>query len=158
MSIINDALKKAEKNKQPSQDNPSQILSKINKMKAGAERFGFKRWLIWAGTGVVCLLGVFLAINSFKSPTDSVPIQETVSQTGLAQNVFHLRKMDVEAPLRTSGFRLSGILYDTQRPLAIINQRVVEKGAFIKGAQLLEINPNYVRLSLHGEEFTLKIK
>jgi hypothetical protein len=42
--------------------------------------------------------------------------------------------------------------------MAIINNRIVEEGALINGAQLLEIQPNYVRLSLKGEELQLKIK
>jgi len=68
------------------------------------------------------------------------------------------KPFNVTAPLNLSDFRLSGILYDKQKPLAIINERIVGKGALIKGAKLLEIQPNYVRFSLKGKEFKLKIK
>ncbi len=141
MSIINDALKKIEKHTRLPQNNSHQ-----------------KRWLFWMGAGTVCLLGVILAINVFKGSTRSVSVQETISETDVPQSAFQMRKIGLAAPLRTSNFHLSGILYDSQRPLAIINERIVGEGALINGAQLLEIQSNYVKLSLKGKEFKLKIK
>jgi len=158
MSIINDALKKAEKNKQSSQNKPAQLLCKLDGVRTDTKRFVLKRWLIFAGAGVVCLLGVLLAINSFKSPADSPPVLETAAKIEASQHLFPPKETNAAAPLNLSGFRLSGILYDKQKPLAIINERIVGKGALIKGAKLLEIQPNHVRLSLKGKEFKLKIK
>jgi hypothetical protein len=79
-------------------------------------------------------------------------------ETETSKGVFNLRGIDIESPLKVSAFRLSGILYDNQKPMAIINNRIVEEGSLINGARLLEIQPNYVRLSLKGEELQLKIK
>jgi len=158
MSIINDALKKAGKNKQFSLNKSPQLLCKLDGLRTDTKRFVLKRWLIFAGAGAVCLLGVLLAINSFKSPVDSPPVLETAAKIKASLHLFPPKETNVTAPLNLSGFRLSGILYDKQKPLAIINERIVGKGALIKGAKLLEIQPNYVRLSLKGKEFKLKIK
>jgi hypothetical protein len=103
-------------------------------------------------------LGLFLVINSFKESGEYVSLQEMMPETKASKSIFDLRGIDIENPLKVSDFRLSGILYDNQKPMAIINNRIVEEGALINGAQLLEIQPNYVRLSLKGEELQLKIK
>ncbi len=159
MSIINDALKKAEREKQTAQNKPGRILSKIDKMKTDTERYLLRKWPIWVGTGVVCISAVFLAINSFKRPSDSVSPQDTVTNP---QNIFHLRKIDpvpLEKSLqRASDFHLSGILYDEEKPLAIINNRIVVEGALIDGARLLDIQADYVKVSLKGKEFSLRVK
>jgi len=144
MSIINDALKKANK-------------VGIN-IKPDTKRFSTKKWLIWTAAGIVCLLGLFLVINSFKESGGYVSLQEMMPETKASKSIFNLREIEIERPLKVSDFRLSGILYDNQKPMAIINSRIVEEGALINGAQLLEIQPNYVRLSLKGEELQLKIK
>lgn len=141
MSIINDALKKAEKTSQ---------LSRNNSPK--------KRWLFWAAAGVVCLSVVFLATGVFKGPADSVSVEETIAKPELPSSAFKMREIDLKFPLKSTDFKLSGILYDEQKPMAIINNRVVEEGALINGAQLLEIQPNFVRLSRRGKKFTLIIK
>ena len=141
MSIINDALKKAGKSSPLSRNDPHR-----------------KRWLFWLGTGVVFLLAVFVATSTSKSPTDSVSLQETISETKSSQNAFNLRAIDLERPLRLSDLRLSGILYDEEKPLAIINSRIVGEGALINGARLLEIQSDQVRFSRKGKEFTLKVK
>ncbi len=141
MSIINDALKKAEKE------------SRIGEIKTPT-----KRWFVWAGTGVLCFLGIILATHFFKQPLEPIFVQNIGPSSESTPSSFQLRKTDVEAPLDYSAFKLSGVLYDQQRPLAIINDRVVEEGTFINGAKLLEIQTNFVKLSLDGEEFTLKIE
>ena len=142
MSIINDALKKAaEKNN---------LLSRN-----GSHR---KRWLFWAGTGAVLLLAVFAAANVFKGPANSVSIQEIASGTDVSQGAFQFRAIDMEMPLKFTDFRLSGILYDPKKPLAIINRHIVGEGALINGAYILEIQPDFVRFSRRDKEFTLKVK
>lgn len=158
MSVINDALKKAEKEKQISQNRPLQVFSKIDEIKTGVKKYVLKGWFVWAGAGVLCYLGIILLTSSFKQPADSLSVQEITPSSGSTPSFFQLRKIDVETPLDSSGFQLSGVLYDNQKSLAIINDRVVEEGALINGAKLLEIQPNSVNLSLNGKEFTLKIK
>ncbi|MBL7084754.1 MAG: hypothetical protein ISS43_01415 [Candidatus Omnitrophica bacterium] len=151
MSIINDALKKAEKEKQASQNKLGQFMNKVDGMKL--QKVASKRWLVWAGLGIICLLGVILANNSFKGP-----VQPGVVQKEASSRAFGMRKIDIELPRRASDLNLSGILYDQEKPMAIINKRVVAKGAFVSGAEILEIQPNYIRVSFKGKELTLKVK
>ena len=53
---------------------------------------------------------------------------------------------------------LKGILWDSKRPLAIINGEVVRKGSIIKGIEIKRIEPNYVVLEVEGEEKFLFIE
>lgn len=165
MSIINDALKKAEKNKHLSQHQPAQILTKIvDQIKTDAQKFVLRKWLIWAGTGVICLLGVILTLSSFRGSPErrtpaSISAEVKATQPEVAQkSALPLREKKMSTLAKTSDFNLSGILYDKEKPLAIINERIVGEGALINGAELLEIQPNYVRLSFKEKEFKLKLK
>lgn len=151
MSIINDALKKAEHEKQASQNKLGQFMNKVNGMKL--QKVASKRWLVWVGLGIICLLGVILANNFFKGS-----VEPGVVQKQIPSRAFGMRKIDMEFPRRASGLNLSGILYDWEKPMAIINKRVVAKGTFVSGAEILEIQPNYVRVSFKGKELTLKVK
>ncbi|UCB57398.1 MAG: hypothetical protein JSV30_02105 [Candidatus Omnitrophota bacterium] len=132
MSIINDALKRTDE------------------FRTETQRFVLKRWLIWTGTGVICLLGFFLATNSLKGPADTINAAEELKPVPITE--------DVTITLDLPTFQLTGILYDPEEPLAIINEQIVTTGAFVEGAKLLEIQPNYVKLSFEGAEFQLKIK
>lgn len=149
MSIINDALNKAGKQQLP-QGNSPQILTEIEK---GSPRPVSRRWLIWISAGVLCLAGLFLITNSFKGTSER---HEVLPET--QGSAFNIREVDFEMPFKTSDFKLTGILYDEQKPMAIINNRVVEEGALINGAELLEIQPNYVMVSYKGKEVKLKVK
>lgn len=151
MSIINEALKKAGKQQ--------------DFLKTEAKRFISRRWLIYIGSGVICVLGIILAVTYLKpvafdsifAPEVSAP--ELVSKPQAARNTFQLKEVEIEVPKSpTPDFNLKGILYDQQKPMAIINNRIVEEGAVVGGAQILEIQPELVRLSREGEEFELKIK
>ena len=141
MSIINDALKKAGTKNQPYQ------LAQPTR----------KKWPFWMAAGAACLLGMTLAINFFDTSSDFLPVEQASSEV-VPESAFQLKEVDYERTLKVTDFNLSGILYDNQKPLALINDKIVEEGAFIGEAKLLEIHPDYVRLSLKGEELTLKIK
>ena len=164
MSIINEALKKAEKEKKSSSLGSQQIFNKLDEFKTDARRSLLRRWLIWTGTGAVCLLGVILAANSFKKPFQPISLEKTadieVPATDIEAplSIFQSEIKDAAATLTASPFRLNGILYDKEKPLAIINGHIVEENALINGAKLLEIQPNYVRLSFKEKELTLKLK
>ena len=53
---------------------------------------------------------------------------------------------------------LKGILWDSQKPLAIISGEVVGEGGTIKGIKIKRIEPNYVVLEVEGEEELLFIE
>lgn len=161
MSIINEALKKVEKDKHISHNRPANILRKVDQVKTEIKRFVLKKWLIWLGTGVICISGILLILNSLKRPVSSVipaPSKETEITPAAIQNIQLFKKKAERIPTRISDFHLSGILYDSQHSLAIINNRIMAEGTSLYGAKLLKIQPDYVLLSLKGKEFRLKIK
>ncbi|MBI4335335.1 MAG: general secretion pathway protein GspB [Candidatus Omnitrophica bacterium] len=52
--------------------------------------------------------------------------------------------------------RLNGIVYDSQRPYAIVNNKVLSKGDMIEGACLVEINPESVKFKFEDREIELR--
>jgi hypothetical protein len=157
MSIINDALKKAGKDRQLFQNKPQQIFGKIGKPKTKAGGRMLKNRIFWTiGLGLICLLGLFLAA-SLKNSGKSMVAQEVIPVAEVSSVAFPMRGIDLEEiSVETPSFNLSGILYDQQKPLAIINGSVMEEGSAIEEAQLLKIHSDYVLLSLEGKEFTLR--
>jgi hypothetical protein len=53
---------------------------------------------------------------------------------------------------------LKGILWDSQKPLAIINDEVVGTGSFVKGIKVKRIEPDHIVLEVGGEENFLFIE
>lgn len=176
MSIINDALKKAERNKELLQNKLFQIHRNIDSLKRREKRL--KKWVVAVTVGTASFVMIFFVlnylgviVNPFKSilasnsldeailevESKTAHFQETPPEAESSESMLGMRKIDYEAPLQLSNFRLSGILYDEQRPLAIINNQVVEEGALINEAELLEIQKGYVKLSLQGKEFRLQL-
>jgi hypothetical protein len=167
MSIINDALKKAqEKNKaedivtgpapiaQPASP-PTPAHRQSYKAPADAKRLiPALISLIVIATGVVFFrsfsrktapdAGLFLAPAS--------PIAEPVSPAVSAPAV------PMPAPLNAQGFpvlKLNGIVYDSERPYAIVNNKVLSKGDAVEGATLTEIEQEKVKFVFNGREFEL---
>jgi hypothetical protein len=160
MSIINDALKKTEKYKVRYPDKAIKDASLLK-----------RRLLPLAGLSLVAFVVAILAISYFKRPPEVIvadyaaPVvserqvfEEAIPEIELSEEVFAARAVDIEPAEARAGFNLSGILYDQQKPFAIINTQVVEEGAFIDQAKILEIQPGYVKIAHQGEEIILKIK
>lgn len=55
-------------------------------------------------------------------------------------------------------FTLKGILWDSHKPLAIVNGEVVREGQVIEGVKIKRIEPNCVVLEAKGEEKILFIE
>jgi len=60
-------------------------------------------------------------------------------------------------PLVKDVWVLNSILYSSQRQHAIINDQLVKKGETIKGAKLIRVKPDSVRLLAKGKFIDLKI-
>lgn len=52
-------------------------------------------------------------------------------------------------------FRLEGIFWDSKRPMAIINDTIVEKGSRVGGGQVMRIERNWLDLSVKGRRLRL---
>lgn len=82
-----------------------------------------------------------------------------------ALNKFRLEKIKFNSPVdvnkgkqKTSRWVLSSILYSKQRQHAIINNKLVKKGDVIKGAKLVRLRPDGVRLIAKGRVINLSLK
>ena len=63
---------------------------------------------------------------------------------------------EIEPPApRQPEFRLEGIVYDENNPMAIVNGAIVCPGDSVGGAQVVAITIESVTLSVHGEEVIL---
>jgi type II secretory pathway component PulC len=76
---------------------------------------------------------------------------------------FSLQKGKKEEGKKTASgifetFTLKGILWDYQKPLAIVNGEVVKEGDMMEGVKIKQIEPNYVVLEAEGEEKVLFIE
>lgn len=60
-------------------------------------------------------------------------------------------------PLKKDVWVLNSILYSSHRQHAIINNQLVKKGDMIKGAKLVRLKPDSVRLLSKGKAIDLKI-
>ena len=81
------------------------------------------------------------------------------SDADVASAIFPLRKIETRLSRPDDDFQLSGIVFDSQSAMAIVNNRIMRIGTQVNGATLLEIDPHSVRLaSEDGDEFTLYLK
>lgn len=68
-----------------------------------------------------------------------------------------LTKISVAKKVKSEPWVLSSILYSNNRKHAIINNRVVKKGDVIKGARLIRLQPDSVRLMAKGKTIDLSL-
>ncbi len=163
MSIINEALKKAqEANKQrvnvaadqvpePSAGAPSntQVSSLPAVSRQGFKRPAKIRRFLPVLMVVVIISGTLLFFKSFFKKVSKVePIKEETRQ---ASAPVSPSKNAPDLPT----LNLSGIVYDNERPYAIVNNKVLSKGDMIEGATLIEINRASVKFVFNDKEFEL---
>ncbi len=60
-----------------------------------------------------------------------------------------------EAPANVDFLKLSGVLWNSDEPRAIINGRVVNVGGMVEGAEVVSIGQSRVDVRYKGKEFTL---
>ena len=63
-----------------------------------------------------------------------------------------------EEGLKLTGFSLEGILWNSERPLAIINDQIVTRGDVVQGAEVVDIKEDRVILRYGKEESVLRLK
>jgi len=60
------------------------------------------------------------------------------------------------APISPPSLVLNGIFYDSEKPYAIVNDKVLVKGDVIEGATLMRIGRNTVQFTFGEEQFEIK--
>lgn len=91
--------------------------------------------------------------------------KETVQEIFYEQDKdpFSLEKRNVSAEGKPAAFALEGlilqgILWNAQKPLAIINEEMIREGDFVKGAHVKKIEKDHVILEAEGNEKILFIE
>ena len=180
MSIINEALRKAQEDrKQQQQDErrPGFEPSLRADAARGKERdFSEKsaapvragnKYLFFVITVIVIAVVVFMkwfppfSIRDITIPEISI-YKKAVIGAPQAQRAADLPSVSpVPSILKTTAFpslSLNGIVYDEEKPYAIVNDRILVKGDTIEGATLIKISRDGIKLSFNGEEFEVNSK
>jgi hypothetical protein len=179
MSIINEALKKAQQENKEldvAKPAPAKPDTDLNSLKSAAPALSMSRnrtlrkksdikeivviaLILGGATAVFFIKGFWKGPKATTVPavTATVPAQGTAAPETPAAAVTPAvsAKNDLSTPSSRPELKLSGIVYDSERPYAIVNDRVLSKGDSIAGATLVEINRDSVRFSFGGEEFEL---
>lgn len=165
MSIISDALKKA----QQKEYNREKITAKASRQTAFGTRTDFRlpaknetrktknSFLITGLLFIVTLVFFMPFINTyvqnFKKLYVNSALPETISQIKNEKIVIPFPQ-PIIIPVKKS-FILNGIVYDEKKPLAVINDKIVEVGSLVGDAAVMEINPDSVKLNRNGEDFVI---
>jgi type II secretory pathway component PulC len=93
-------------------------------------------------------------------PAQSVGKMINIEQKSLAAwgaDPFRAKKSFRPPPRKPPVWRLSGIVYNSQTPLAIINNRPVQAGDMVNNARVLSIKAKTVTLEHNGALLTLTV-
>lgn len=132
MSIITEALKKIQT------ERSGQTTESIKDASTGRKLLFLKIYSAVIFTGIISLGLTFLHWQG----------RAKITMPPVVEKTFLGRKTPV----------ISGIMYSTSQPRAIINGRIVGEGAVIDGFTVNKILPNMVRGSLAGRELELTLK
>ena len=181
MSIISNALKKAQK--EPQENQPSsppkesstsplppgeRAALQINKIKVKGEKLLLIVPIILTII-IVAAIGLTLKYKHTAVVLSEPDWESIVSEKTKA--AAHLEKMSKAPPAvpprkivkkqaepATPVFTLSGIIFGEGTPLAIINQRISKESDIISGARLIRIYEDRVELKFNGKLIKLELQ
>lgn len=163
MSIISDALKKAQEEKNKNKGSIPVVNLPI-KEEGSKKKNDTKTLKILA---VVLILAALSALGLVKFGKATAPkkqkhpvskieyaptsIQDTAEVTAPAP------EPPENIPEEELQLELTGILFDAASPLAIINGSMVRRGDRINDAKIIEIEPQRVKLNYRGKELFISL-
>ena len=166
MSIIADALKKAQKgqnphlltyNKTPRQPvlGPRAGYQAKPKKISGTKKNNFLIGGIVFGTILLlCLAFIFAYMQNSQRV---YYVEKPVAAVPAAPAAIPAAINTVQPSEEKDLFQLSGIVHDESKPLAVINDRIVEAGEIVDGAKVTQIDSDSAQLSYRGKKITLYI-
>ena len=151
MSIINDALKKAEQ--EGTSKSPLTSLLKNKPLLENRQRRA-KNLLPFIGI-ISVILEAFLLYNLFpkKTAVDKKSLLAHKSPARQANTLTGTRTIDAKEDLS-----LSGIVFSEKGSWAVINDSIVREGDMIEGAKLLKIEEESVELAFPDKKLILNLK
>jgi hypothetical protein len=156
MSIINEALKKAEKEIHPQTEHPARIEDTIGQNEIGVLKASKKReanfLLGFAIVGIVLSAIILSSIVLIKN-LNLFKIEPEISKTSVTIESIEGSLDDSSKPgdisrveKAESPIELTGIIYETEDRWAIINNRIVRQGETVGNEKVVEIGKDYVKL------------
>ena len=169
MSLINEALRKSTR-QSPSPNDP----------KGAGQGQGFyspkpprRRFSFWIPVGlVVVVLTVFLGVQAHRTAQQGIPQTQVEEPTlpsnptgeqGAVQQSLPATPQEI-SPLpekpqvsSTQPFTLNGVVMGGDTPIALINNRVIQKGEEIDGYVLKEVMAKKVMLEKEGQTLELRL-
>ncbi len=166
MSIINEALKKAGKEKESTHSMPIlQIRNSAPKMGASVKRSSFN----WGPLFVILVL--LLITGPIVAPLFSTPFKrgelmhsEVVAPANVspAPRQFLIEESPLFQPaisplVDPPHLSLTGIMRSPNDAYCILNNKIVKTGESIQEAKLIRVEPDHVVLDFKGREITLSL-
>lgn len=151
MSIINDALKKAER-----EGIPKPPLTSFPKRKRTLQNRQPRAKNLPPLIGIIgVILVLFLLYNLFpkKTAVDRKSLLAPKSPARQANTLTGTRTIKVK-----EGLSLSGIVFSEAESWAVINDTIVSEGDTIKGAKLLKIEEKSVELAFPDKKLILSLE
>lgn len=170
MSIINDALRKAEEeNKKKAAhaalpaveaagplegpQTAAQIYTPAPQLTRPASRNKALNKKVTILAALMVINAVYFGYKPVK--TTVIPYIQRFALPSIKANILSPAKSAVTGK---PSFTLNGIVFDSARPYAIVNNMILTKGDIINGATLVDIQEDTVVFSSEGKEFRLTTK
>lgn len=99
--------------------------------------------------------------NSVVSRDKIEPIPETVQpvvKEEVAEKPLPFKSLSAGVADLKEKIKLNGIMYTTEKPLAIINDSTLGEEDYIGEFKIVKIGKDFVKISLDEKEFTLRLK
>jgi hypothetical protein len=157
MSIIADALKRAQKRKE--EEKAKQSAEQIPSSEEKKPLIEPKTIAIGAIALVVGLIAVFVLIRPKKVPPPPQPktykVKVPVPSAEPVKGEEFVAEKEIELPY----LKIGGIMYEPDaESYAVINDKIVAIGDEIEGATVIDIEKEVVTLRLDNHEFEVRIK
>lgn len=169
MSLVLEALEKAqsEKIKQEKPTSvPVQILQKKEKPQVTAKPLTINKHkyrniisILLVANASLFFLNWRLNTNSpstvstvVTNPSDSVP------QISVIENILSKISFPIDASETLPSVNVTGIVWDSKEPIALVNSKFLKKGDEIKGAKIVDIQLNEVKFLYKDKEFTVSVE
>ena len=166
MSIINDALKKADKTIVSINQNHSRVLFGKGKKRTLGQKFHliqtkrqkYRLLLLIAIMIVLFIYKLFLLKEYTNNHINMPPVIKEIPFTSSPLGASDITSNEPALKESIPQLSLNGIMQTKDKSWAIINNHVVQKGDTIEGAEVVEIFEKYVKLISHNKKLILRIE
>jgi len=168
MSIILEALNKASVKKAPVVESTPVPVPSPENNEVHDRDFNLSRTMLMAAAAIVTV-GLVAFLTLPQSGTQNVTAETKTKSVAEGYSTVPLPVSSKQEATPIGSFMtklsnprltLSGIVYGAGKPAAIIENKILEEGASIKGAKIVKIHNNSVEMldEVSGQAFVLKLE